>query len=81
MVFFACILQNCTYFSITTVLETDHGLLDTSLVELEAKASDMFFMLTKSLKRTQYSAQFPNQPIYSIKAKNSAISTWKLMLR
>ena len=77
MVFFACILQNCTYFSITTVLETDHGLLDTSLVELEAKASDMFFMLTQG---TQYSAQFPNQPIYSIKAKNSAISTWKLML-
>ena len=53
MVFFACILQSCTYFSITTVLETDHGLLDTSLVELEAKASDMFFMLTQE---TQYSA-------------------------
>ena len=53
----------------------DHGLL---FVELEAKASAMFFMLSQG---TQYSAQFPNQPIYSIKAKNSAISTWKLMLR
>lgn len=47
----------------------DHGLL---FVELEAKASAMFFMLSQG---TQYSAQFPNQPIYSIKAKNSAIST------